>query len=141
MRELLRRRKCGTIVRCLKVAMASTSSAITLGNKRMHLLGHASLTTVREEPRMPGPAMARTYPEMKQADPDVRCSFTTLKPVETCVAEMAAIVWPACVWQLGTAGRRPWRNAAARGSWRSRGRRGTASRIIPGQYGGGLRGF
>ena len=40
---------------------------------------------------MPGPAMTRTYPEMKQADPDVRCCFTTLKPVETCVAEMAGM--------------------------------------------------
>ena len=81
MRELLKRGKCGSAL--LEGCHGINQQCNHLRNKRMQLLGQASLTTVREETRMPGPAMTRTSPEMKQADPDVRCCFTTLKPVET----------------------------------------------------------
>ena len=60
-------------------------------------LGQASLTTVREEPLMTGPAMTRLFPQMKQAYPDTRCYFAALKP-----ASRKGRVWP-----MAFPGRRP----------------------------------
>ena len=46
---------------------------------------------------MAGPAMTRLLPQMKQADPDMRCYFSALKP-----ASRKGRVWP-----MATPGRRP----------------------------------